>query len=565
MLRKIVNNKMVMLPVMMALLSLVLIVFGSSILITPKRFQFEKLDSGWTVSRDGVLLPSGRLSDINLGYTRRGETISLSTTIHCAKIVAPTLMFKTGYAVADVYCDGVNIYSYGHEYYDKGKYVPKRYHLVALEEGRDSYDIVIDLKMAEDGAVKGIYAGYFGSRNDLIKNFIQHKRLAIFIGGFLGMYACLLFSLGAYLFLYHGKRFSIIYSAATAFLFGFYTYAYNDIFWLISDHDYFFSVAEYVALYFVPVSISLLFYLTIPDIAVYWQRIILAINIIMPFVLISLHVLNIAHIQKYVLVVQTIEVVEIVVLFLSTFRGVIKRQKNKRESPTYTGINSDDYLLFGGFLILIFALLEIFKFYYLQGTGKVQGFLKDINFLSLGALYFTFCLFMYYFFHGIENSNAEYVKEQLEGLAYTDSLTGLVNRAKCMQYTSTVKDDYAIVSIDLDRLKYVNDNYGHTTGDEMIKSFADILKKAFVKADMIGRTGGDEFIVVFQSPDKDSCDKAVNELEKMMKEFNEGERMYKLSASYGYAYSGEADNASFDDIFYIADSRMYEMKETHHA
>ena len=82
---------------------------------------------------------------------------------------------------------------------------------------------------------------------------------------------------------------------------------------------------------------------------------------------------------------------------------------------------------------------------------------------------------------------------------------------------------------------------------------------------MIGRTGGDEFIVVFQSPDKDSCDKAVNELEKMMKEFNEGERMYKLSASYGYAYSGEADNASFDDIFHIADSRMYEMKETHHA
>ena len=51
----------------------------------------------------------------------------------------------------------------------------------------------------------------------------------------------------------------------------------------------------------------------------------------------------------------------------------------------------------------------------------------------------------------------------------------------------------------------------------------------------------------------------------MLKDFNTGEKKYKLSASYGYAYSSEANNATFDDVFYIADSRMYQMKETHHA
>ena len=140
-----------------------------------------------------------------------------------------------------------------------------------------------------------------------------------------------------------------------------------------------------------------------------------------------------------------------------------------------------------------------------------------------------------------------------------------MNRAKCMQYMASIEVPYAIVSLDLDRLKYVNDTYGHLEGDRMIKAFAALLNKSFEGATLIGRTGGDEFLVAFENPAADVCDKCIRALEKNMDEFNKDHDRFTLSASSGYAYSTEAPNGNFEDIFYLADTRMYEMKETHHA
>lgn len=105
-----------------------------------------------------------------------------------------------------------------------------------------------------------------------------------------------------------------------------------------------------------------------------------------------------------------------------------------------------------------------------------------MNFLTLGMLLFIVCMFIYYFLHGIDHINSVRMKTQLEGLAYTDTLTGLVNRAKCMQYMAALKGAYAVVSLELDRLKEVNDRYGHLEGDKMIKTFADLFITSFYRS-----------------------------------------------------------------------------------
>ena len=190
--------------------------------------------------------------------------------------------------------------------------------------------------------------------------------------------------------------------------------------------------------------------------------------------------------------------------------------------------------------------------------------MNNLNFLTMGALLFVMCLFIYYFFNGIDHMNAKYVKKQLEGLAYTDALTGLMNRAKCMQFFAALNGPYAIVSIDLDRLKSVNDTFGHLEGDRMIRAFSDLVKKAFEGASLIGRTGGDEFVVIFESPTADVCDRAIRSLEEYMQEYNKGNEKFTLSASAGYAYSNELTGAQIEDVYFLADTRMYKMKEAHH-
>ena len=67
------------------------------------------------------------------------------------------------------------------------------------------------------------------------------------------------------------------------------------------------------------------------------------------------------------------------------------------------------------------------------------------------------------------------------------------------------------------------------------------------------------------SPTADVCDKSIRKLEAAMNQFNEEDKNFTLSASYGYAYSYEVKNKKYQDVFYLADQRMYKMKEEHHG
>jgi len=97
-------------------------------------------------------------------------------------------------------------------------------------------------------------------------------------------------------------------------------------------------------------------------------------------------------------------------------------------------------------------------------------------------------------------------KEELdtqELLAQTDELTGLYNRrclmdqlAKCMQRTEESGQGLAVVLIDLDNFKPVNDNLGHAAGDELLRRVAEIMRAAVRQSDLPCRLGGDEFAIV---------------------------------------------------------------------
>ncbi len=119
--------------------------------------------------------------------------------------------------------------------------------------------------------------------------------------------------------------------------------------------------------------------------------------------------------------------------------------------------------------------------------------------------------------------------------------------------------NFYVVFIDLDELKTVNDNYGHTEGDFYIRHVAECIKSTF-KTEVVARMGGDEFLVVGKSADPyEAMRKTMQSYEKVKFLKREHDKPYSTSVSYGIVeYRGA--NIAVEDIIAEADARMYEFK-----
>ncbi len=161
---------------------------------------------------------------------------------------------------------------------------------------------------------------------------------------------------------------------------------------------------------------------------------------------------------------------------------------------------------------------------------------------------------------------------ELAAYASLDVATGLYNRSKCQEifHDTEVTDrekQPAVVVIDLNDLKKTNDTQGHRVGDELIISFANILKESvnihLVKPFM-GRYGGDEFVLYYADVSKEEeLQNLAKELSKLTEEFNKEEnKKFTISYALGYAINTNGkDGLSVRQLFDEADEKMYENKK----
>ncbi|MEZ8860140.1 GGDEF domain-containing protein [Vibrio sp. 10N.247.311.51] len=142
-----------------------------------------------------------------------------------------------------------------------------------------------------------------------------------------------------------------------------------------------------------------------------------------------------------------------------------------------------------------------------------------------------------------------------------DSLTGVYNRNYFDEYRKIKfsHTKYALISIDGNRIKYFNDNYGHKVGDDAIKIIASALKNNFREEDLIFRLGGDEFLViVIGNCDVGKLDMIIERLHSSLS-LSEVLKGQVVSISCGIAFSEEAND--FETVLKLSDSRMFEDKE----
>ncbi len=153
--------------------------------------------------------------------------------------------------------------------------------------------------------------------------------------------------------------------------------------------------------------------------------------------------------------------------------------------------------------------------------------------------------------------------------SYLDTLTGLFNRAYLDYILETRAKDknsqMGGIMIDVDYFKAINDNFGHSAGDEALIDVARVIRLGKNDDAIAIRFAGDEFIVLASKSTKESLQKMIRNIRDEVDIFNENEdRQYKLSLSIGYTlFDYEKDN--IDTFFKHMDDNMYEEKARKHA
>ncbi|MBK1694676.1 diguanylate cyclase [Chromatium weissei] len=165
-------------------------------------------------------------------------------------------------------------------------------------------------------------------------------------------------------------------------------------------------------------------------------------------------------------------------------------------------------------------------------------------------------------------SEAVAARQRIEQLAYTDALTGLPNRVRLTERLEFAinlarrdRTNFAVLFVDLDRFKQINDSLGHVFGDRVLIEVAQRLVECLRQVDTIARLGGDEFVLLLHEIDALGAEQTARRLlASMTTPFIIDEMKFSLTFSIGIALYPE-DGETLDDLIKNADSAMYHVKE----
>jgi diguanylate cyclase (GGDEF)-like protein/PAS domain S-box-containing protein len=161
-------------------------------------------------------------------------------------------------------------------------------------------------------------------------------------------------------------------------------------------------------------------------------------------------------------------------------------------------------------------------------------------------------------------------EERIAYLAYQDELTGLHNRSYFNQSVNRILEDslpdqnqHALIIIDLDRFKLINDTLGHYAGDELIKHVSGLIRANTRSQDVVARLGGDEFVIFIQ--DYEDLEDVVQTNERILQSFEPPftieDREFEVSGSIGISLY-PSDGIDKDTLLKHADIAMYKSKST---
>ncbi len=158
-------------------------------------------------------------------------------------------------------------------------------------------------------------------------------------------------------------------------------------------------------------------------------------------------------------------------------------------------------------------------------------------------------------------------ERQLEQLSRTDALTGTLNRGHLMELfdhelrqARRYHRPLSCVMIDLDHFKQINDEHGHLVGDDVLVGAADAIRRSLRGSDVVGRYGGEEFVVMLPNTAEDGAIEVAERCRRTIANVRVGD--IGVSASFGVATYTGGDVDDLDDLLRTADEALYRAKQS---
>lgn len=229
-----------------------------------------------------------------------------------------------------------------------------------------------------------------------------------------------------------------------------------------------------------------------------------------------------------------------------------------------------------GFIVAVWTYPAIVLFFFILPRlhANIISILMAVV-TALAALYFNYDIqvatrilaaaFLTIVFINILFDFINQLNEKLYQAAIVDELTGAYNRrymnamlANAINFKSRYNTTYSVLSIDIDHFKSINDEYGHSVGDKVLRQLTDLLQQSLRKVDIVFRVGGEEFNILLSESDLQQAAKVA---EKIRSAIQNGLALYSreitVSIGVGELKSGE----SMDDLLKRCDKALYKAKE----
>ena len=221
----------------------------------------------------------------------------------------------------------------------------------------------------------------------------------------------------------------------------------------------------------------------------------------------------------------------------------------------------------GAILSMAEFLLLIFLFWTKAGNSLLQYEYTASFLMRFPMLYFAFFMVgvLFEYIRDATQKELTETRQQFEYLYKHDILTGVSNR---VGYNNDVDEiirhgeegRFALTICDIDDFKAVNDTYGHSSGDVVLKFVADTFKRNVGEKGKVSRWGGEEFSVLFTSAEnaRELCETIRREVGAHVFDFNG--RKCKVAVSMGLVFFDTSKNRDISGIFMAADANLYEAK-----
>ena len=517
-----------------------------------------ELDHGWNVKVNGDEYEDVTLSEFTFDARNRYDRVELWMSLPVGSTIkSPMLELYSVHSVIDVYLDNELIYTYGHELYESGELIGYGKNYIPISDDYAGKELRILLLVAENNAFDRLQALSIVDGNYYFQKALSEHRITLLIVFFLIMFGIIVMALSAIMRVVNVSFSQTFCIAMFSCLVGCWTLCNSDLLIYFITNLRVKVTIEYVTFFALPLPFTFYFKGRVEDNrtpvwmkAFFW--ILAGVEIAFFVTAYSCQQLNLAHYPSFVPICHVLMVLTLIFIVLVNRQG---RKKSKTKGTDTINI---------GFAIAIVAVVwELLRY---NLSKYVFGFRKNQYSSTVCIVILIIVITLLIDFAQDVSKNVYKSAQQrlLERMAYMDELTGLSNRRRCEETLLDLKQraiPYAVLSLDMNFLKKVNDSLGHEKGDALLKRFAEMLQEVYGMHGTVGRMGGDEFIVILPEVTREVAENLISHMKATMLRMNVNTTQLKLSTAYGLAMSDEVDKSQDAHAAYrLADERMYENK-----